>query len=216
MKFIIERRYYLERFLRKIAKFDYLLNSEEFRLFSRPNGDIEKMLSKIPKIPTKTIIERVRQVTEINEKRYDMTDKDRYNIVLIEFNVFAKKVLPQLKQVRELIEKSRTMKRQGINHQKAFMHLIDKYEELNLRTYTDNNQQRLVLWKECNKELKSQIEHMVDNLKNPFDEMYNWVKGEVYDLSALMEAVQSKENLDKLVKSLEQKKKELQNDLDAV
>lgn len=94
MKFIIERRYYLERFLRKIAKYDFLLNSEEFLLFSRPNGDIEKMLSKIPKIPTQTIIERIRKVTEINEKRYDMTDRERYHINLIEFNVFAKKVIP--------------------------------------------------------------------------------------------------------------------------
>ena len=65
MKFIIERRYYLERFLRKIAKYDYLLNSEEFLLFSRPNGDIEKTLGKIPKIPTQSIIERIRRVTEI-------------------------------------------------------------------------------------------------------------------------------------------------------
>ena len=42
MKFIIERRYYLERFLRKCAKYDFLINSEEFLIFSRPNGDIEK------------------------------------------------------------------------------------------------------------------------------------------------------------------------------
>lgn len=44
------------------------------------------------------------------------------------------------------------------------------------------------------------MEHMVDNLKNPFDEMYNWVKGEVFDLSALVEAVIARDNLDKLLK----------------
>lgn len=44
------------------------------------------------------------------------------------------------------------------------------------------------------------MEHMVDNLKNPFDEMYNWVKGEVFDLNALVEAVISRENIDKLLK----------------
>jgi hypothetical protein len=33
------------------------------------------------------------------------------------------------------------------------------------------------------------MDHMVDNLKNPFDEMYNWIKGETYDLSALSDAV---------------------------
>lgn len=92
MKFIIERRYYLERFLRKIAKYEFLMNSEEFVMFSRPNGDIEKMLSKIPRLPTGTIIDRIRVVTEINEKRYDMVDKERYHNTLIEFNFFFKKV----------------------------------------------------------------------------------------------------------------------------
>jgi hypothetical protein len=92
MKFIIERRYYLERFLRKCAKYEYLLNSEEFLLFSRPNGDIEKMLAKINKIPTQTIIERVRTVTDINEKRYDISDKESYKNSLVEFTVFSKKV----------------------------------------------------------------------------------------------------------------------------
>ena len=92
MKFILDRRYYLERFLRKIAKFDYLMNSEEFAMFARPTGDIEKTLAKIPRLPTGTIIERIRGVTEINEKRYDMVDKERYHNTLIEFNFFFKKV----------------------------------------------------------------------------------------------------------------------------
>ena len=44
-----ERRYYLERFLRKLARFDFLINSEEFQIFARPNGDIEKILGKLNK-----------------------------------------------------------------------------------------------------------------------------------------------------------------------
>ncbi len=216
MKFILERRYYLERFLRKIAKQEYLMNSDEFILFARPSGDIEKMLAKIPKLPTVTIIERIRAVTEINEKRYDMVDKERYHNTLIEFNFFFKKVLAQLKGLKDLIEQSRVNKRISITHSKAFMHLIDKYEELNLRTYVDSNQQKLVFWKEGNKDMKSQMEHLVDNFKNPYDEMYNWCKGELYDLHALEDAVLARENLEKTQKKLEQKKRDLQTDLDNV
>jgi sorting nexin-1/2 len=36
VKFIIERRYYLERFLKQMSQFSILLNSEEFRIFARP------------------------------------------------------------------------------------------------------------------------------------------------------------------------------------
>jgi len=209
MKFIIERRYYLERFLRKIAKYDFLLNSEEFLLFARPSGDIEKILAKIPKLPTQTIIERIRKVTDINEKRYDMVDKERYHNTLIEFNFFFKKVMKMMQTLKDLIENSRVTKRISITHSKAFMHLIDKYEELNMRTYSDNNSAKLVFWKESNKELKGQMDHLVDNLKNPFDEMYNWCKGELYDLSALEDAVAARENVEKNLKKYEQKKKDI-------
>jgi hypothetical protein len=50
IKFIAERRFYLERFLRKCAKFEFIVNSEEFLLFSRPIGDVEKLIAKMGKI----------------------------------------------------------------------------------------------------------------------------------------------------------------------
>jgi len=33
------------------------------------------------------------------------------------------------------------------------------------------------------------MEHMVDNQKNPFDEMYHWIKGEIYDIKAIQAAI---------------------------
>lgn len=44
-KFIEERRSLLERFMKEIAKFDYLTHSKEFKTFTRERGDIEKLLS---------------------------------------------------------------------------------------------------------------------------------------------------------------------------
>lgn len=93
IKFINERRYYLERFLRKLAKYDFLINSEEFALFSRPNGDIEKMLSRVNKMPTGSLIDRIRKTLDVNESRYDLTDKERLHNNLVEYTFFAKKVL---------------------------------------------------------------------------------------------------------------------------
>ena len=49
----------MERFLRKLARFDFLINSEEFQIFARPNGDIEKILGKLPKLPTMSMIDRI-------------------------------------------------------------------------------------------------------------------------------------------------------------
>jgi len=40
--------------LRKCAKFDFIINSEEFIQFARPNGDIEKSLKAMPTLPAGT------------------------------------------------------------------------------------------------------------------------------------------------------------------
>jgi hypothetical protein len=94
VKFIYERKFYLERFLRKCARYDFLINSEEFRIFARPaSGDIEKMLDRLPRIPSGTMIERTREVTNVQERLFDFADKERFNNVVTEFSFFAKKVL---------------------------------------------------------------------------------------------------------------------------
>ena len=94
VKFIYERKFYLERFLRKCARNEFLLNSEEFKIFSRPaSGDIEKMLDRLPRIPFGTMIEKFREITGVNERNYDFADKERLNQVVAEFLIFAKKVL---------------------------------------------------------------------------------------------------------------------------
>lgn len=60
------------------------------------------------------------------------------------------------------------------------------------------------------------MDHLVDNLKNPFEEMYNWCKGEHYDIEALQDSIMSRENLEAQKKKLEIKKREAQTDLDNV
>ena len=46
-KFVEERRALLERFMKEIAKFEFLTQSKEFRVFSRDKGEIDKTLSNM-------------------------------------------------------------------------------------------------------------------------------------------------------------------------
>ena len=60
------------------------------------------------------------------------------------------------------------------------------------------------------------MDHMVENLKNPFDEMYHWCKGEIYDIQALQEAIVQRDKIEQEQKKLETKKRNAQTDLDNV
>jgi hypothetical protein len=87
--------------MRKLAREDYIVNSEEFRVFSRPSGDIKTNLGKLPKVTPGYLIERYRNTFFINENKYDLEDMNRFHNMLVEFNYFAKKVLAMLKTFKK-------------------------------------------------------------------------------------------------------------------
>lgn len=81
--------------MRKCAKLEFIINSEEFLVFSRPNGDIDKNLGRLAlKVPTATLIDRMHKATDIKERNYDLTEKERFSNAITEFSFFAKKVIP--------------------------------------------------------------------------------------------------------------------------
>lgn len=190
VKFIYERKFYLERFLRKCAKFDFLINSEEFRIFARPaSGDVEKMLERLPRVPYGTMIERTREVTNIQERLYDFADKERFNGIVTEFSFFAKKVLIQMKTLKKQLSQFRDNKTQSIANNSVLMGIFDKYEDLNMNCYSENSPDKMVLNNPDYKHLKDQMQHMVNNQRNPFEEMYHWCKGEIHDIKSVMAAI---------------------------
>lgn len=63
-----------------------------------------------------------------------------------------------------------------------FQTLITKYEDLNLKTYVDGKEDKLVFSNPNNTSVKDQLANLIESQKNPFEEMYNWCKGEIYDL----------------------------------
>ena len=123
-------------------------------MFSRPNADIEKMLQRLPRVPTSSQIDRMHKVTDIKERMYDLTDKERFQNVLTEFQYFAKKVLPQLKVMKKTLENFRGLKSSAIANNKLLVNLLDKYEELNLTTYVEGKNDKLVIGDSNNRELK--------------------------------------------------------------
>lgn len=76
-------------------------------MFSRPNGDIEKMLARLPKIPTASCIDRMQKATHIKERDYDLTEKEKFHNSIVEFTYFAKKTVPQMKEFKRCLENLR-------------------------------------------------------------------------------------------------------------
>jgi NADPH-dependent ferric siderophore reductase len=63
--------------------------------------------------------------------------------------------------------------------------ILTDYEDLNLAQYTDLDAHKLVINSPESANLKESMLHTLENLRNPFTDLYHWVKGELYDLSAM-------------------------------
>ena len=70
--FLEERRQLLERFLKEIAKYEYIVTSSEFSIFAR-SGDnsVNVSLNALPKQPPIEILNKYRKAFKINELQSD-------------------------------------------------------------------------------------------------------------------------------------------------
>ena len=74
--------------------------------------------------------------------------------------------------------------------------MLDKYEELNLTNYVEGDETKMVFGDtNSSAQIKEQVSKLCENLKNPYFNMYHWVKGEIFDIEAVAKAIQTKENI---------------------
>jgi hypothetical protein len=57
-----------------------------------------------------------------------------------------------------------------------------KYEDLNLKTYVEGREDKLIFANPNNTSVKDSLSNLIESQSNPFDDMYHWCKGEIYDL----------------------------------
>jgi len=121
-----------------------------------------------------------------------------------------------MKGMKKNLSTFREVRLQSICNNRVLQTLIDKYEDLNMTTYTEGKQDLLVLNNPESNRLKEQMEHMIDNQKNSFDHMYHWCKGEIYDIKAIVNAIAQRDAFERLLKKTETKKANTQSDLENV
>ena len=83
--------------------------------------------------------------------------------------------------------------------------LLTEYEEQNLRFYCENDQSGLVLMNFSEGGLMAKMRTSIEALRNPFTNLYHWVKGEIYDLNAFAAAIKERATVQNNLKAIKQK-----------
>lgn len=65
-------------------------------------------------------------------------------------------------------------------------------------------------------ELRQSLQVTGQSLRNPYIELYHWVKGEIYDIEAMRQAVNARNQVQEKLRGFEGKKRDTQKDIDSV
>ena len=209
--FIEERCYFLDRFLKLIGRNPHLLNSDTFKAFSRPSGEVEKVLAMHPKPTPEIIIERYKTalfIDEFPDESLVRQSKDTIN----EFSAFCKRVAPVLMKIKKQAAALRNNNITSLTTD--LLTSLTKYEEETITTYADCNANKLVLGDINDTEIKDKSEELSATLKNPYVEFYNWVKGECDDIESLYESIKARDDLTTTKQKVESKKKSEEKELE--
>lgn len=95
----------------------------------------------------------------------------------------------------------------------SLINLLVKYEEETITTYADSNANKLVVGDINDPELKEKAEALNTELRNPFTEFYNWVRGECDDIEALYEGIKGRDRINEIKSKVTKKKNDDQASL---
>lgn len=78
LTFVQDRTFYLQRFLRKLARFDFIIESQEFQSFARPaNGmKVETALARLMPMSTMQLHDRIKAITDTDVEGTEMLVRD--------------------------------------------------------------------------------------------------------------------------------------------
>ena len=206
-RFVEERRSLLERFMKEIARFEYLTNSREFKVFARERGDIEKILTSMLKQSPTQILDKYRLHFQINENQ-DASDLARYKDNILTFQTYLKKAIPimeiQKRQLKKMIGDRQAMNESYITLVQQFA----KYEDNNIEYFAESDVTKKVYSNPTSgNDIVDKITQQWKYQRNPYKDAYYWLKGELLDLKGLRQALEGRENVVRLQSQVESKKR---------
>lgn len=211
--FVEDRAVFLDRFMKQISKNPHLVNSDTFKVFARPSGEVEKVLNMHPKPTPENIVDRFKTVLHVDEFPDEGLVRNSRETIN-DFSAFCKRIAPVLMKIKKEARNWGPIKAHHNNSYKSLIELLAKYEEETLTTYCDSNANKLVVGDINDTELKEKAEELSTSLKNPFTEFYNWVRGECDDVEALYEAIRGRDRLVETKNKTEKQKKSDEGELE--
>lgn len=191
--FVEERRLLLERFMKEIAKYDYIVFSKEFKIFARGKGEIDKILQAMPKQTPMQVLEKYRLNFQIEEEQ-DAASFNTYKERIMIFQSYLKKAIGVMEMQKKTLKAMSSVREKQDKAQTELIHNLMKYEDIAIAYYSDQDyNKRCLTHPSAGEDLKERLNQSATKWKNPYQDAYIWLKGEFLDVQGMYDAIQGRE-----------------------
>lgn len=192
------------RFMKDISEIPHLWASDEVKVFIRPNMSVSQAMSLIPAPTPEDLLKKMVKVTGIDPNVDDMK-VTRYSEAIRDFVINSKDIFPLLVKFKSCISQLEKQRCYQLNAYKHFADFLTQYENTTFGIYSSEalqGPQRMISDSD-NNTMKEQINNLSQKISNPFIRFKYWVKEELVDLHALLEAIAHKHALESRKQKLE-------------
>lgn len=207
------RRALFERFIREVAKYDYIIESKEFQIFVHEAGEITKRLETLPKQMPMQILEKYRLSFKIEEEQ-ETTEVAKFREKINMFIIFLKKadmMMQKAKEnMKEMVGHHDKLKDNYLRMYYAFM----KYEDIAIDYFSDCDVSKRTMTHPGVGDTKQKVVDAFNQVNNPYSDAYIWLKGEQLDMKGMLDGLIGRENVMRQQIAAEQKRRDNQLELD--
>lgn len=127
----------LNRFIFECSKFEFIINSEEFKIFSKQPGEVGDTLEKLIKQRPTAILDKYRLCFKIDEQ-LDNTEVARFREKINQFNQFLIKAVMGMSKDRLMLNNAAQQYAKSFEHYGSVYKQFISYEETAIEFFSDN------------------------------------------------------------------------------
>jgi hypothetical protein len=193
----------INRFLKKIAKIKYLMESDEMGLFLQNTSNVGKTLEAIKAENYEDLSKKYFSTFLDYDDNFDTKagkeDQDKFEKKLLES-------LPKMKNFLLLVSAAMERFADEQENYSAVINMLSFYEKESLSNFVNNDENKLVFFNMKNQELCENIGNSQKQVINPYSRLYSAITDDYLNSEAMTEALEGLKNLqdsyNKLNKSL--------------
>ena len=182
----------INRFLKKVSKISYLLNSEEMKLFLQNTSNFGKSFDNL----------KAQNYEDLSKKYFStfLEYDDNFDTKMgkEEQDKFEKKLVdsqPKIKQFLSLVTAAMERYSDEQENYSAVTKMLSSYEKEFLSNFVNNEENNMVFNNSQNQELSKNVSDNEKEVINPYDRLYSAITEDYLNSEAMAEALEGLNNL---------------------